>query len=90
MSSSGRRACGIDITNNCRPERLSQESVHSKLFTDVADKLWRGAVDLSRRVLYCRLGRGEEAACTRYRHVGRRPRVRETLVVALETGRDLS
>lgn len=31
VSSSGRRACGIDITNNCRPERLSQESVHSKL-----------------------------------------------------------
>lgn len=31
----GRRACGIDITNNCRPERLSQESVHSKLPTDV-------------------------------------------------------
>jgi len=42
VSSSGRRACGIDITNNCRPERLSQESVHSKLSsTDVADKLWR-------------------------------------------------
>jgi hypothetical protein len=41
VSSSGRRACGIDITNNCRPERLSQESVHSKLSsTDVADKLW--------------------------------------------------
>lgn len=41
MSLLGRRACGIDITNNCRPERLSQESVHSKLPTDVVDKLWR-------------------------------------------------
>jgi len=41
VSFSGRRACGIDITNNCRPERLSQESVHSKLSVDVADKLWR-------------------------------------------------
>jgi len=66
VSSSDRRACGIDITNNCRPERLSQESVHSKLFTDVADKLWRGE-RWTPLVLYSRLEE-EKATCSCYRH----------------------